>query len=245
MAFDLAHIWASMGVLGKSIAGFLLLMAIACAGVTVERLIVLWKSNKESRKFAGRAGRLINEWRLQELTQVCEDHKASALARLFGAIADRYMKSLGGRSSAVEMARNESERSLENISADMRRGLSVLASVGSVAPFVGLLGTVVGIIGAFQGIAATGSGGLAAVSAGIAEALIETAFGLMVAIPAVLLFNWLTAKINAIELTLVKSAGELLDEIENNDGRELVTGGASEESDSEVPAGTAAAEVAA
>jgi biopolymer transport protein ExbB len=109
---------------------------------------------------------------------------------------------------------------LEALGSDLRRGLSVLASVGSVAPFVGLLGTVIGIIGAFQGIAATGSGGLGAVSAGIAEALIETAFGLMVAIPAVLLFNWLTTRINAIDLVLARSAGELLDEIENrHDGR--------------------------
>jgi biopolymer transport protein ExbB len=120
----------------------------------------------------------------------------------------------------VELARSESDRSLEAAGADLRRGLSVLASVGSVAPFVGLLGTVIGIIGAFQGIASTGSGGLGAVSAGIAEALIETAFGLMVAIPAVLLFNWLTTRINTIELTLSRSAGELLDEIENNHGRE-------------------------
>jgi biopolymer transport protein ExbB len=82
---------------------------------------------------------------------------------------------------------------------------------------------VVGIIGAFQGIASTGSGGLGAVSAGIAEALIETAFGLMVAIPAVLMFNWLTTRINSIEMTLARSAGELLDEIENNHGRPSVS----------------------
>lgn len=220
MAFDLAHIWASMGALGKAIAAVLLIMAIASAGVTVERLIVLRKSNTESRKFAGGAGPLINGWDLDGLATLCEKHKGSALARLFGAIVKRYSSAKAGNVSPVELARNESERSLEAIGADLRRGLGVLASVGSVAPFVGLLGTVVGIIGAFQGIAATGSGGLGAVSAGIAEALIETAFGLMVAIPAVLLFNWLTNKINAMELTLTRSAGEFLDEIENNHGRE-------------------------
>jgi biopolymer transport protein ExbB len=220
MAFDLAHIWASMGVLGKSIAAVLLIMAIASAGVTVERLIVLRKSNKESRKFAAGAGPVIDAWDLEALGKLCEKHKASSLARLFGAIVKRYTGAKQGNISPVDLARNESDRSLEATAADLRRGLGVLASVGSVAPFVGLLGTVVGIIGAFQGIASTGSGGLGAVSAGIAEALIETAFGLMVAIPAVLLFNWLTNKINAIELTLARSAGEFLDEIENNHGRE-------------------------
>jgi biopolymer transport protein ExbB len=223
MAFDLAHIWASMGALGKGIAAVLLIMAIASAGVTVERLIVLFKSNRESRKFAAGAGPAIDAWDLDALARLCEKHKASSLAKLFGSIVKRYTSAKDGNVSPVELARNESERSLEASGADLRRGLSVLASVGSVAPFVGLLGTVVGIIGAFQGIAATNSGGLGAVSAGIAEALIETAFGLMVAIPAVLLFNWLTNKINAVELTLARSAGEFLDEIENNHGREATS----------------------
>ncbi|MEZ4261906.1 MAG: MotA/TolQ/ExbB proton channel family protein [Polyangiaceae bacterium] len=102
---------------------------------------------------------------------------------------------------------------------DLRRGMGVLASVGSVAPFVGLLGTVVGIITAFQGIAATGSGGLGAVSAGIAEALVETALGLMVAIPAVLFFNQLNNKMNSVEAELARRTGELLDEVENSHGQ--------------------------
>ena len=81
------------------------------------------------------------------------------------------------------------------------------------------LNIVVGIIGAFQSIGSTGSGGLGAVSAGIAEALIVTAFGLVVAIPAVLFFNYLTSRINAVELSLERSAGELIDEMENEHGR--------------------------
>jgi len=79
---------------------------------------------------------------------------------------------------------------------------------------------VVGIIAAFQGIASTGSGGLGSVSAGISEALIETAFGLMVAIPAVLFFNYLTTRTNSIETALGRSVGELLDDLENHHGRE-------------------------
>ena len=92
-------------------------------------------------------------------------------------------------------------------------------AVGSVAPFIGLLGTVIGIITAFQSIASTGSGGLGAVSAGIAEALIVTALGLAVAIPSVLCFNYLTGRIAAVDLALERSAGELLDEMENEHGR--------------------------
>jgi biopolymer transport protein ExbB len=106
------------------------------------------------------------------------------------------------------------ERYLEDMGADLRRGLAVLASVGSVAPFVGLLGTVLGIITAFQGIASSGSGGLSSVSAGISEALIETALGLAVAIPAVLAYNYLNTKIARDEGALNAAAGELLDTIE-------------------------------
>ena len=90
----------------------------------------------------------------------------------------------------------------------------MLASVGSVAPFVGLLGTVVGIIAAFEGIAKEGSGGIGAVSAGIAEALVVTAFGLVVAIPAVLAFNYLSGRADQLTLALERARGEFLDHLE-------------------------------
>src|SRR4029077_19399953 len=114
-----------------------------------------------------------------------------------------------------ERTRRHLERFMEEIGADLRRGLAVLASVGSVAPFVGLLGTVVGIISAFQGIAATGSGGLSSVSAGISEALVETALGLAVAIPAVLGFNYLSTRIGRDELGLNHASSQMLDTIED------------------------------
>ncbi|MCK6531342.1 MAG: MotA/TolQ/ExbB proton channel family protein [Polyangiaceae bacterium] len=217
MTFNLVHIWQSMGLVAKLIAAALLVMGVASIGVVIERLIAFSRSAKESLAFAQKATPLLRSWEVETLLQAAKEHKSSALARLFAAIIERYIggfETLDGNITPVELARNEAERQKEQIGADLRRGMSVLASVGSVAPFVGLLGTVVGIIAAFQGIASTGSGGLGAVSAGIAEALIETAFGLMVAIPAVLFFNYLTAKVGTIELALARSAGELLDEME-------------------------------
>jgi biopolymer transport protein ExbB len=152
---------------------------------------------------------------------VAENYKGSALARLFGAVLHRYSRGLEQTlddTSAVQLASGEAERAKEAIGADLRRGLNILATTGSIAPFIGLLGTVVGIIAAFQGIAASGSGGIGAISAGIAEALVETALGLLVAIPAVLLFNFLSARINAVDLALARSAGELIDELEVHHG---------------------------
>jgi biopolymer transport protein ExbB len=217
MSFNLVHIWQSMGLVAKLIAAVLLVMGVASIGVVIERLIAFARSAKESLAFAQKATPLLRNWEVETLLQAAKEHKSSALARLFAAIIERYIggfETLDGNITPVELARNEAERQKEQIGAELRRGMSVLATVGSVAPFVGLLGTVVGIIAAFQGIASTGSGGLGAVSAGIAEALIETAFGLMVAIPAVLFFNYLTAKVGTIELALARSAGELLDEME-------------------------------
>ena len=94
---------------------------------------------------------------------------------------------------------------------DLKKGVNSLATIGTTAPFVGLLGTVVGVINAFTGIAATGSGGIGAVSAGIAEALVETALGLVVAIPAVWFYNYLTGRLDYFNVEMDNSSSELVD----------------------------------
>jgi biopolymer transport protein ExbB len=114
----------------------------------------------------------------------------------------------------VELVRRELARQHEEAGADLRRGLGVLASVGSIAPFVGLLGTVVGIIAAFTKISVTGSGGLGSVAGGISEALVVTALGLVVAIPAVLIFNMLSGRADRIHQTLGAAGGQFLDNLE-------------------------------
>jgi biopolymer transport protein ExbB len=225
MSFNFAHVWSSMAPLSKGVALVLLAMAVAFIGVTIERLIAFARSTKESRAFAARAGALLEERKLDEIVEVANKHQGSALARLFGPIVNRYIhahESLGeGGLTPVEMARNESARRLEGIGEEIRRGMNVIATVGSIAPFVGLLGTVLGIIGAFSGIGAAGSAGIGPVMAGISEALVETAFGLLVAIPAVIAFNYLNARVAAIDTALGRSAGELLDELENHFGRSV------------------------
>jgi biopolymer transport protein ExbB len=181
------------------------------------------RSAKESRSFALQAGKLLEEWKVEEIVALADKFKSSTLAKMFGPIIRRYIHAfddLGdGGLSPVQLARNEGERRREAVGEELRRGMNVIATVGSLSPFVGLLGTVVGIIGAFQGIGSAGSAGIGPVMAGISEALVETAFGLMVAIPSVIAFNYLNARISAIETALGRSAGELLDELENHLGR--------------------------
>ncbi len=222
MSFDLVQIWEHMGVLAKLIAAFLILMAIASIGVVVERILAFAKGAKESRNFARQVAPKIESWEVEEVMAIAGEYKGSPLARVFGHTIDRYVRAyedMEGGLSPVEMARNESARRLEEVGADLRRGMNVLASVGSTAPFVGLLGTVVGIITAFNALGASSTAGINSVMIGISEALAETALGLLVAIPAVLLFNYLSARVNLIELALSRSVGELLDEMENRYGR--------------------------
>lgn len=218
MSFSPIHIWASMGLLSKVIASLLVAMATMSLAVVVERWIALIRGKGETRKFLPLVVPLLADVAYGKAADLADAHKVSPLARLMAPILRKLISTEDKNLTRVELARREAERQKEAVGEQLRRGMGVLASVGSVAPFVGLLGTVVGIISAFQGIAATGSGGLGSVSAGISEALVETALGLMVAIPAVLFFNQLNHKINAVEMELARRIGELLDELENTHG---------------------------
>jgi biopolymer transport protein ExbB len=221
VSFSYAEIWQHMGAPAIAIAGVLLVMGLASLTVFLERLLTLHRSRSASRAFAAAVRDRLREGAIEA---VVEDAATPAFARghLPRLVRSALATYLHARTTAdvsgltpTERTRRHLERHAEQIGEDLRRGLPVLASVGSVAPFVGLLGTVVGIISAFQGIAATGSGGLSSVSAGISEALIETALGLAVAIPAVLAFNYLSTSIARDEGVLSRSSGELLDMIED------------------------------
>jgi len=115
------------------------------------------------------------------------------------------------RDDVVDTVRRAIQRATALTSSDLKKGIAALATIGSTAPFVGLLGTVVGVISAFQGIGTTGSAGLGAVSAGIAEALIETALGLVVAIPAVWMYNYFTNRLESFSIEMDNSSSELVD----------------------------------
>lgn len=227
MTFSYAEIWQHMGVPALVIAGVLLVMGLASLTVFLERIVTLRRSRSVSRAFAAAVA---EKFRTGDVDGVLADAQSEEFARghlprivrsgLTTYAHARQTADISGL-SPTERTRRHLERYLEEVGEDLRRGMSVLASVGSVAPFVGLLGTVVGIISAFQGIASSGSGGLSSVSAGISEALIETAFGLAVAIPAVLAFNYLSTVIARDEGVLQRSAGELLDLLEDWEERHV------------------------
>jgi biopolymer transport protein ExbB len=211
-----------MSLANKAITVFIALMGLLMAAITFERVVALGKSARTSRDFAAKVEPALANWNLDAVLEIARAHQASTLARLFEALVVKYAmvanREAGGL-SAIDAVRNESTRKLEVLGAELKRGMPILATIGSITPFVGLLGTVIGIIAAFQAIGAAGAGGIGTVSAGIAEALIETAFGLAVAIPAVMVFNYLTSRISTVEAALARSAGQLIDEMEYRHGQ--------------------------
>jgi biopolymer transport protein ExbB/biopolymer transport protein TolQ len=195
------------------------MQAIACIAVIVDRLLLLMLSTSKSRKFAAEAGaqQSLDAERLLSLTQ---RHSGSHLASFLGkGLASFVELKRKGHSTerAAELTRRALERKAEPLSRELNKFMNVLASTGSTAPFVGLLGTVLGIIHAFKMIAASGSGGIGTIGAAIGEALIVTGYGLTVAIPVVLLFNWMSGKLAGYEGDILNAAGDMLDRLEMGD----------------------------
>ena len=147
------------------------------------------------------------------------------MARVLGEALAEVKPLLRDRATITSGDINSAERAIERqmliILSELKRGLGVLATVGSTAPFVGLLGTTMGIVNSFTGMATSGTGGLAAVSAGIAEALITTAFGLAVAIPAVWLFNYFQTKVENMTVEMTYTSKELVDYLIKSVGSEF------------------------
>jgi biopolymer transport protein ExbB/biopolymer transport protein TolQ len=215
---NLIEMWNQMGFFAKAIAWILFIMSMISFGVAVERFYTFLQARKQSRMYAPQVAKHLKEGRLKEAVALSQkkDFRYSHLAKvvLAGLNEYQYQADSGGslgREDMVDTVRRAIQRASALTASDLKRGVAALATIGATAPFVGLLGTVVGIITAFQGIAATGSGGLGAVSAGISEALVETALGLVVAIPAVWFYNYLTGRIEYFNVEMDNSSSELVD----------------------------------
>jgi biopolymer transport protein ExbB/biopolymer transport protein TolQ len=217
MSFSLLDIWNHMGLTAKLVNFTMLIMSIYSLSIMIERYMTYRKAKKQSRAYAPKVAKLLKDGKIQEAIKISsgKDVKNSHLAKvlLAGLNEYEYQKESGGvsRDDMMEAAHRAIERATALNLTDLKRGLSGLATVGATAPFVGLFGTVAGIINAFRGMALTGSGGIGAISAGIAEALVATAFGLFVAIPAVWAFNYLTTRVEGFTVEMDNSASELID----------------------------------
>ncbi len=215
---NLVEMWGQMGYVAKGIAVVLFIMSFWSVGVAVERWYTFNQARKQSKEYAPQVAKHLKSGSLKEAIALAkkEDYKYSHLAKVVTAGIHEYQfqqESGGGlqRDDMLDTVRRAIDRASALTANDLKKGVPGLATIGSTAPFVGLLGTVVGIINAFVGIASTGSGGIGAVSAGIAEALVETALGLVVAIPAVWFYNYLTGIVDYFGVEMDNSASELVD----------------------------------
>lgn len=197
MQFSLVELWQTMGLLAKSVVVILMGMSLLSLAVAVEKWLLLSRAAHQSARF-------LRAWRAQVTAQgylaamaVAEQYASCPLAQV-AAVGTRVFQSVPGAFQHSEVYDRAVRREILATGSALRRGLALLATVGSTAPFVGLFGTVIGIVNAFQKMAASGQGGLEVVSAGIAEALVATALGIGVAIPAVWLFNFLTQRITRL-----------------------------------------------
>jgi biopolymer transport protein ExbB/biopolymer transport protein TolQ len=156
----------------------------------------------------------LKQGRLDEAVKVADRNKKSHLAEVVTAGLQEFRNyGSGGAISQdqIEASKRALERSEAIVHAKLKRGLGALATIGSTAPFIGLFGTVVGILNAFQQIATQKTSGIGAVAGGISEALVTTAFGLLVAIPAVMTFNYFSNRVEAFDVEMDNSSSELVD----------------------------------
>ena len=214
--FDLQTMWISMGPIPKAVVFVLLFMSIYSIAVGIERLIVFAKAKKQSNILLRLIGKLWQEGKIEESIKVSSDKKFknSHLAKVLVAGLNELEfqeDSNAPYAEKVESAKRAIERATIKGLVEFKRGLNGLATIGSTGPFVGLFGTVFGVITAFQGMAVAGSAGMGAVAGGIAEALITTGFGILVAVIAVMFFNFLLNKVDIFTGEMANASSELID----------------------------------
>jgi len=216
---DLIEMFSQMGMVAWGVAIVLFIMSFWSVGVAIERLYTYNQARTQSKLYAPQVAKHLKDGRLKEAIALSgsKDYRYSHLAKvvLAGLQEYQFQQESGGaslnRDDVLDTVRRSIQRATALTANDLKKGVSALATIGSTAPFVGLLGTVVGVINAFTGIASTGSGGIGAVSAGIAEALVETALGLFVAIPAVWFYNALTSRLEYFNVEMDNSSSEMVD----------------------------------
>jgi biopolymer transport protein ExbB/biopolymer transport protein TolQ len=207
------EMWEAMGLLAKAVVVVMVIMSIWSISVMIERYLTYRAARNQSKAFAPAISEALKRGNMQEAINLCEaeEHKKSHLARVLVAGLQEYSTHQSASDETIEASRRALDRAQAVHVENLKRGLGGLATVGATAPFVGLFGTTVGIINAFAGMTAGETTGLGAVAGGISEALVTTAFGLFVAVPAVWMFNYFTSRIESFVVEMDNSSSELID----------------------------------
>jgi len=214
VGWDLRSMWMQMGWVARGVVIVLFVMSAWSIGVMIDRGIAYAQARKQSRQFAPAVAGALREGKLDEAIKIADRYKKSHLAKVVVAglqefRAHQLSSEIPGEE--IEASKRALERADAIVHAELKRGIGNLATIGSTAPFVGLFGTVFGIINAFRSMAAEKSTGIGAVAGGISEALVTTALGLFVAVPAVWAFNAFTNRVEAFDVEMGNSSSELID----------------------------------
>lgn len=212
VSFSPREVWDHMSWTGRGVAVVLLLMSIYSIAVMLERYLTFKAAANQSREFAPKVALLLRDAQLDDALKLSQNYRRSHLA----VVVNSGLQELAARTGTqLERQMRKAKRAVKRATAlkgaELQRGLSALATIGSTAPFVGLFGTVIGIIDAFHAMNVYQNAGFSAVVGGISEALVMTAFGLLVAIPAVWTYNYFTNRLHGFEVEMSNSANELID----------------------------------
>jgi biopolymer transport protein ExbB/biopolymer transport protein TolQ len=210
--FGFKSLLEHLGPIGLTVVGILFLMSVWSFGVILDRALTYRAARRQSAVFVQQVAAPLREGKLDAAIQVAERNRKSHIAKVTASGLTEFQQASAriDENRLMEGIERTMDRSVAIVHAEMERGLSSLATIGSTAPFVGLFGTVVGILRAFQAIAVKQTGGLQTVAGGIAEALVTTALGLLVAIPAVWAFNAFTSRLKSFGVEMDNSLAELV-----------------------------------
>jgi len=216
MQFGLLEMWAAMGAVAKTVAIILIGLSVITIYMFIERLLVFSRSKKKSREVAEKLAGLLKSGNLKDALALSskKDYKGSHLARVTSAGIQSIIEGKDAKLSMeeqLETAARGGERAKTLFNQELRRGLRILATIATSAPFIGLFGTIFGIINAFRGMQLTGSGGIGAVAGGIAEALVTTAVGIGVAVLALWVFNTLNSRIEVFDAEMDNTNSQVVD----------------------------------
>lgn len=216
MQFGLLEMWAAMGAVAKTVAIILIVMSIVTIYMLIERELVFSRAKKTSRAVAPKLAELLKNGNLKDALALAskKEYKGSHLARVTAGGIQNLIEAKEAKLSfddQIESASRGSERAKVMFNQELRRGLSIMATIATSAPFIGLFGTIFGIINAFRGMQLTGSGGIGAVAGGISEALVTTAVGIGVAVLALWVFNILNSKIEIFDAEMANTQSQIID----------------------------------
>ena len=210
---SITEMLGNVGFVGGAVMFSLAALSVFSVGLIMDKHRRYRAAWRQSQAFKPALKKFLHEGNVQDLIVAVKKHQDSYVAQVVSAGVHEYdgVREAGrDPNGSLELVQSAVRDSMSETLVNLKKGLGLLATIGSTAPFIGLFGTVVGIINAFHGIAATGSGGMAAVSGGIAEALVSTALGIFVAIPAVVAYNHFMGKLEAFHVEMNRASSQLV-----------------------------------